>query len=318
MTNGLGLEDAYYETIERIKAQGGDKARLGMKRLMWISHAERPLKADELCHALAVELGSTEFDAGNVPWMSTLVGCCQGLVMVDEETSTVRLVHFTLQEYLSARPDIFSRSHSTMAEICLTYLNSKQVKAVPADLASNFHNNPFVEYCSLYWGVHARMELSDQAKLLALELLHGHDGHISTQLLLRQVKKGLRLGDFGTNFPFSGLHYASFFGIAQVVVALIEMECCNANGGDFGGHSPLSWAARNEHEEVVEILLEQGEVNPDKSNDCGQTPLLHAACRGHEGVVKILLSREGVSPDKPDDRGQHRSRLPLRMDMKEW
>jgi len=77
MTNGLGLEDAYDETIERIKAQGGDKSRLGMEALMWISHAERPLKADELCHALAVELGSTEFDAGNVPSMSTLVGCAK-------------------------------------------------------------------------------------------------------------------------------------------------------------------------------------------------------------------------------------------------
>ena len=80
---------------------------------------------------------------------------------MDKEASTVRFVHFTLQEYLSAHPDVFSRSHSTMAEICLTYLHSKQVKAIPADLASNFHNNPSVEYCSLYWGVHARMELSD-------------------------------------------------------------------------------------------------------------------------------------------------------------
>ena len=76
MTDGQGLGDAYYATIERIKAQGRDKSRLGMAALMWISHAERPLQADELCHALAVEVGSTHFDAGNVPSVSTLVGCC--------------------------------------------------------------------------------------------------------------------------------------------------------------------------------------------------------------------------------------------------
>ena len=46
--NGLGLEDVYGATIERIKVQGGDKARLGMRALMWIYHAERPLSADEL------------------------------------------------------------------------------------------------------------------------------------------------------------------------------------------------------------------------------------------------------------------------------
>jgi len=48
MTNGLGLGDVYGATIERIKAQGGEKSRLGMEALMWISHAERPLKANEL------------------------------------------------------------------------------------------------------------------------------------------------------------------------------------------------------------------------------------------------------------------------------
>ena len=74
---GLGLGDFYGTTIERIKAQGGDKSRLGMEALMWISHAERPLNVDELCHALAVEPGSKDFNAGNIPSVSTLVSCCQ-------------------------------------------------------------------------------------------------------------------------------------------------------------------------------------------------------------------------------------------------
>jgi len=44
MTDSLGLEGAYGETLGRIKEQGGARARLGMSALMWISHAERPLK----------------------------------------------------------------------------------------------------------------------------------------------------------------------------------------------------------------------------------------------------------------------------------
>ena len=96
MANGLELGDVYGATIERVKAQDGDKSRLGMAALMWISHAERPLQADELCRALAVRLGSTEFNTDNVPSMSTLISCCQGLITVDKEASTVRLIHFTL------------------------------------------------------------------------------------------------------------------------------------------------------------------------------------------------------------------------------
>ena len=150
MTDGLGLGDAYSATIERIKMQDGDKSRLGMEALMWISHAERPLKADELCHALAIELGSRNFNSGNVPSISTLVGCCQGLMNVDKEVSTVRLIHFTLQEYLSAHPNIFSRPHSVIAEICLTYLNSQQVKALSVGASPDAQAMPFLEYCSVY------------------------------------------------------------------------------------------------------------------------------------------------------------------------
>jgi len=303
MVNGLGLEDAYGLTIERIKAQGGDKSRLGMQALMWVSYAERPLKAKELCHALAVELGSTNFNSGNFPSISTLLSCCQGLITVDKEASTVRLVHFTLQEYLSANPNIFTTPHSSIAEICLTYLNSEQVKANPPYWYDDLYIPPFLEYCSLYWGVHAKRQLSDRAKSLALKLLQGDDGHISTRLLLSQVK-GLLQWNSVTNFQFNGLHHASFFGISKLVAALIEMECCDTNGGDFWGHSPLSWAARNGHEQVVEMLLGQEVVNPDKPDIYDKTPLSHAAGNGHEGVVKILVGLEAVNPDKPENWGQ--------------
>ena len=48
----------------------------------------------------------------------------QGLITVDKEGPTVRLIHFALQEYLSAHPYILGRPHLRMAEISLTYLNS--------------------------------------------------------------------------------------------------------------------------------------------------------------------------------------------------
>ena len=124
--DGLGLEGAYGETLGRIKRQGGGRARLGMAALMWVSHSERPLKVDALCHALGVEIGSPDLDDDNVPSIETLLSCCQGLVAVDKEASTIRLIHFTLQEYLQAHPELFGAAHSEMAETCLNYLNSHQ------------------------------------------------------------------------------------------------------------------------------------------------------------------------------------------------
>ena len=114
MLDGLGLEDVYGATIEQMKVRGG--GRPGLRTApMWISHEERPLQADELYHTFAVELGSTDFDVGNISSIPTLVSCCQALITVDKETLTVPLIHFTLQECLSSHPDIFSRPHSATA-----------------------------------------------------------------------------------------------------------------------------------------------------------------------------------------------------------
>jgi len=302
MLDGLDLPDAYGETVKRIKAQGGDKSRLGMGALMWMSHAERPLRADELCHALALKPGSTEFDANHVPLMSILVGCCQGLISVDKKASTVRLFHITLKQYLCSLPGIFDRSHEAMAEICLTYLNSGQVMAVSADPSPDIRDAPFLEYCSVYWGVHAKKQLSECAKSLALKLLQHYDGHISGKLLLGKARH-LYVKDFSISFTFNALHCASFFGIVEVADALIARGTYDINGRDFAGFTPLSWAARNGHDEMVKMLLGRDAVDPDKPDNSGQTPLSRAAGKGHEGVVQILLEHGGVDPHRPNNYG---------------
>ena len=147
MTDGLGLGDAYGATLDRIKGQGGEKARLGIAALMWISHSERPLKPDESCHALAIEIGSPNPNSDNVPSIGTLLICCQGLVVVDKKASTARLTHFTLLEYLRTHGELFDTAHSTIAKTCLSYLNSQQVKALstsplPISCAHHFSNIP--------------------------------------------------------------------------------------------------------------------------------------------------------------------------------
>ena len=304
MTDGLGFGDAYGATLGRIKGQGGEKARLGMAALMWISHSERLLKADELCHALAVEIGSPNLNADNIPSIGTLLACCQGLVVVEKEASTVRLIHFTLQEYLRAHPDLFGSAHSIMAETCLSYLNSEQVKAFSISPFPGLQNTPFLDYSSLYWGVHAKRDSSGCVKQLALRLFDSYDRHISARILLESRKIYWYAMDFDKPSLFSGLHCASFFGIVEIVVCLVEMEGCDINQMDFRGNTPLHWASWNGHEGVVKMLLGRDDVNSDKPDNDGRTPLLLGASNGHEGVVKMLLGRDDVSPDKPNNYGE--------------
>ena len=167
--SGAGLGDAYRATLERIRGQDEGKVKLAMATLMWACHSERPLQVDELCHALAVEVGSADFDPDNVPLMTTLLGCCRGLITVDKEASTVRLIHHTLQEYLSADPDLFTMAHSTITETCLTYLNSQQIRKILP--LSDDQSMPFLNYSSKNWGTHGKKEFSNHAMSLAGELL---------------------------------------------------------------------------------------------------------------------------------------------------
>jgi len=107
-----------------------------MEALMWISHSERPLKAIELCQALGVERGEADQNSWNIPAIETVLRCSLGLVTIEASSSTVRLVHFTLQEHLSNASSLFQSSHSIMAEICLAFLNFQCVRDLSTTLDS--------------------------------------------------------------------------------------------------------------------------------------------------------------------------------------
>ena len=130
MTKGNHLGDAYATTLDRMKAQKGSRSRLVMDALMWVSNSERPLQTSELCHALWVTIGFTNLDLENFPTIRTLLGCSLGLITVEASSSTVRLVHLTLQEYLSNNPSLFQSPHSMIAEVCLTYLNFQCIRGL--------------------------------------------------------------------------------------------------------------------------------------------------------------------------------------------
>ena len=58
MTHANGLSDAYTATLTRLKVQKGNKLALGQNVLMLVLYSERPLMAEELCHALGVVMGT--------------------------------------------------------------------------------------------------------------------------------------------------------------------------------------------------------------------------------------------------------------------
>jgi len=303
MTKAEGLGDAYAATLSRMKAQSRSRSKLGMEVLMWVSHAERPLHVDELCHALGVEEGSIDLNTRNIPAMEILLACSLGLVMVEKSSSTVRLVHYTLQEYFSQNPNLFLEPHSMIAEVCLTYLNFRHVRGFSPALRSVPLTTPFVEYASCHWGTHARRGNTERVKTLALKLLEGYDKHISSKILLL---RGLDIWDRPFDLEdiptgFTGLHGAAYLGYMEIIAALLETNKWDVHAADIHGNTAIAWAASRGHEGVVIALLQRSGIDPDTSDRIhGRTPLIMAIQNGHKEVVRILLERNDINPNKPD------------------
>lgn len=85
---------------------------------------KRPLTTAELQEALAVEIEEPALDKENLSEIDAMVSVCAGLVIVDEESDIVRLVHYTTQEYFErTQSRWFPDAETHIATICVTYLS---------------------------------------------------------------------------------------------------------------------------------------------------------------------------------------------------
>ncbi|KAH8802659.1 hypothetical protein F5884DRAFT_476644 [Xylogone sp. PMI_703] len=131
LTTGSGAYDhAYEDAMERINGQVKDQEELAKQVLAWITSAKRPLTTTEVQHALGVEAGESTLDRENFSQIEDIVSVCAGLVTIDEESSIIRLIHYTAQEYFDRTRDIwFPKAETDIAAICITYLSFKEFES---------------------------------------------------------------------------------------------------------------------------------------------------------------------------------------------
>jgi len=305
MTQGSGLRDAYSATLARIKEQGGGKTRLAMQVLLWLSHSERHLRVSELCNALGVEIEPANLHPENVPEINTVLDCSLGLVTVEASSRIVRLIHPSLQEFLSNNTDLFHSPHLTIAQACLTYLHLPCIRDLSRNPGSPLRKTPLLGYTSCFWGTHLKRQIPENVNPLALKLLSEFDKHVSSKVLLYHNPgnwdRELCLSNAAV---FTGIHCAAYFGLIVNAVELLEMKKWYLDATDVEGNTAISWAARKGHREMVEMLLEREDVTPDTADKDGRTPLSWAAGNGHEGIVAMLLKRTDVGSNTEDKDGR--------------
>ncbi|KAL7906419.1 hypothetical protein GGI35DRAFT_458100 [Trichoderma velutinum] len=291
-TGSEAYDLAYDNAMERIKGQVADQEELAKQVLLWITCARRPLTTTELQHALAVEVGESEFDEENLPQTEDMVSVCAGLVTVDEESKIIRLVHYTTQEYFErTQKRWFPTAQTEIVTICATYLSFSAFETGFCETDQKFEERlqsfPFYGYAASNWGHHAPKDEVSQEVISFLESKAKVEAS-SQALMVKMMYSSFE--DYSQNFPkkMTGLHLAGFLGMNKVTYTLLELGH-SPNVADTWNQEPLWYAALNGHDAIVKLLLAYG-ANINAAGFNKQTVLQIAARNGHQEIVKQLLA----------------------------
>lgn len=294
------LQDALGETLARIQSQHNGRKRLGMNTLMLIFKAKRSLRVEELREALAIRSGQYSLNPKYRPSQEKIVESCLGLVTIDEETSIVRLVHYTIQEYFREhQKEVFPSGEDEIAERCLTYLFFESFESgccdKEGDIWVQLENHRFLAYAVSNWGYHTQFSIGGKADNLALKLLQSKPRRSFLvqvyQILQDRREKYWEPAEVNSNH---GLHVAVLFGLPRAARAILDSKEVEVDAETHIGTTALIRAAGIGHVKLVRMLLNE-HADPTKANWYG-TALHCAAEAGQCEVIKELL-RTGMDVD---------------------
>ncbi|KAF6782478.1 ankyrin repeat protein [Colletotrichum sojae] len=251
---------AYQDAMDRIQSEDRDPAELAMQALSWLACTRRTLSPAELQHALAVEIGKPELDLTNIPEVEDILSVCAGLIVSNPEANTIRLVHFTAQEYFErTRDHWFPTAEADIAARCggqsnhdlgVKFIQSKT--HVQAATGARGLNSPELKRSEATWQLAANI---------------------------------------------TGAHLAAYLGLIELLRALHNLGH-SMNSMDMYRRTHLSYAALRGHEEAVRMLASLPEVDVNVVDDDNRTPLLSALVNGHLATVNELMALEGVYKDR--------------------
>ncbi|RMZ92142.1 hypothetical protein DV736_g628, partial [Chaetothyriales sp. CBS 134916] len=229
-------------------------------------------------------------------------------IEIQRNVQTLRIAHFSVQEYLESdrikqqKASSFALEsrlgHTQIARICLIYLLEPKLSSGPLN-QTKLKEFPLAHYAALFW--HHHYENADrtepQLDRLILALFQEPQEIFFTWVKLHDpempwnTRVNLSLDSAHIAAP---VYYASLLGLNRVVYELIEVclhanqrrDLVNVQGGRYG--NALQAASEEGHAKVVQMLMDAGaDVNAQGGRY--SNALQAASYRGHEKVVQMLM-----------------------------
>lgn len=281
----------YKQAMHRISAQHPEDAWLANCVLIWTAFAIRPLSVSELRQAISVRWEQKDLDILECPDEELLTSVCAGLVIIDQQTKLVRLVHKTTQEFfVENSATYFTDLQKTMASICISYLKFGPGRGpceTQEDYEKFLQQYKFFTYAARHWGDHARGDPEDSLQD-ELKSFLGDKEKVMSAIQSRNVGLGNSTYDL---YPrkVTTLSYVASFGLSRLAARILKSAGPqNLNVKDSFGATPLLRASEAGYTEVIAEFLKNG-ADPNISGSAGVTPLIAAAFGGFEHAVLVLL-----------------------------
>jgi len=335
------LTGTYDNAMQRIEDQALDHRRIALKALAWVSYAMRPLSLKELQHALAVEPGDKVLDEELIMDGQSITSLCAGLVIVDQRTNVVNLVHYGTKNYFDDIRHIqFPQFHASITLICATYLTLDILK--DARIWEMVQQFPLACYAAQYMGDHARNSPEEALEPSILDVICHLLSHPEKRMPLLLLFDGLdliRSGFYSSGNTISRnkaedlapelpeIQMPALFGAALEMSEHYQSNASSDTGTvtatsddtviDRGDEEP--WETKIKSSRIPEVtalhlaasmglakiasLLVKETTNIDAVDETGKTALVLALERGFEKAVELLVN-SGACVDLRHDHGQ--------------
>ncbi|KAL8905153.1 MAG: hypothetical protein Q9207_002812 [Kuettlingeria erythrocarpa] len=305
LSNDLNV--LYNDALSRIESQNQDDRKLAKDALRWVAYTYSPLAARALREALAIEPGDTDFDNEAMPTINLVLSVCAGLIILDQETQMVRLVHYTAQDFLDKiQNSEFGNVHALIASDCITYLSYEYFQHPKApsghgtegsskessdlrEASSSTSTSPtkfaFLGYASSFWAQHA---MANQHAVLSTQIHQFLAGNPRV-MLEKHPNYERHLWDMPTNWlkPCHSLQIAAFFGFCDELEGFLkETRMVDATTDDL---NLLHLAAHNDQGSAIRILLDHG-ADLERRDPDGSTPLHRAGRNGALNAATTLVN----------------------------
>jgi ankyrin repeat protein len=254
--------------------------------------------------------------------------------------TNIHLIHQSVEEYLAeGGTDLLGEATTGEAAIgqanlhlslsCVLYLGTDEISSLREDdigmdreISSTYATSsddgdstcrheleemyPLVTYATLSWLQHAHYAATYLPHSALLPVLLKF--HPPSNMRMKQWIRLVRAFEFRPNaIPATEttiFHIVARYGFSGVIPALFDLGDAHVDLRDGGGRTPLSYAAEEGHDTVVQQLLSCDGVDINAEDQrYRRTPLVWAARGGHESVVGQLLACDNVEVNWKDRCG---------------